>query len=334
MRILHVASFRGNIGDNASHYGTYKILRKFFNIIATRLEIRKTYQKYEGKDKWYFDNTFAALANTYDLLLIGGGGYLDYFLDNETGTTLNISEEVLNKLKIPILVCSMGAMPRGSEKNFYKARQFLDRFKRKAQILLRNDGSTEKFPDFPQVLDSGFFYENKVSQKGNYIAINVSTDLLDNTELLTDELAYFVQKTKEKIVFVPHIYDDLKAIQAVLEKVPYSLIAEKITIAPYMQGFKGADQLFSIYRDSKQVIATRFHANVCSIAMGVPVVGIEVSPRIGACYKSLGSEAVQLRKGFGEELFTRFGETYDLRSLKNLTLFKYEHAIKKLEAGI
>lgn len=52
MKILHVASFVGNIGDNASHQGLEGILKEYFNNYdITRLEIRKFYKNYNRVDK-------------------------------------------------------------------------------------------------------------------------------------------------------------------------------------------------------------------------------------------------------------------------------------------
>tara|TARA_B100000989_G_C19449332_1_gene431017 strand:+ start:778 stop:924 length:147 start_codon:yes stop_codon:yes gene_type:complete len=39
MKVLHLASFSGNIGDNASHYGLYKILDELIKIS----EIKRMY---------------------------------------------------------------------------------------------------------------------------------------------------------------------------------------------------------------------------------------------------------------------------------------------------
>ena len=52
MKILHIASFRGNIGDNASHLGFYSILDQVIkNYSVERIEMRKFYKNYNGDDK-------------------------------------------------------------------------------------------------------------------------------------------------------------------------------------------------------------------------------------------------------------------------------------------
>ena len=74
MRILHIASFNGNIGDNASHIGLRNIL-KTLGVIATidQIEIRRFYKNYSLFDKQSFDEDFVKMANQYDLVVFGGG---------------------------------------------------------------------------------------------------------------------------------------------------------------------------------------------------------------------------------------------------------------------
>ncbi len=56
MNVLHIASFCGNVGDNANHYGLRKKLSYIFpeNVVYDELEIRRFYKNYDGKDKLFF----------------------------------------------------------------------------------------------------------------------------------------------------------------------------------------------------------------------------------------------------------------------------------------
>jgi len=323
--ILHLASFTGNIGDNASHYGTYNLLG--VNNVD-RLEMRRFYHNHPNR--MYFKETFVDNVNQYDLLLIGGGGFLDYFIDDSvTGTTLDITDDILEKITTPILIMSMGALPRygKQEKNLIKLRKFINRLKDKAHIFLRNDGSVKQFPEIPQVLDSGFFYEDIPGNSEDYIAVNVSTDLIGDSELLVTEIAKIVERLNERFVFVPHTFGDINSINRVLTKVNPYTVASRVNIAPYKQGFKGARELFAVYRESKQVIATRYHANVCSIAMGKPVVGIQVADKIGDMYKSIGLSAVEIKPDLSVEVISKLGQTYNIDDLKTETCKKYSKVL-------
>ena len=113
MNILHLASFSGNIGDNASHYGLYKILNELINISKIKkLEIRNFYRNAKGQNKRKFDKSFVDECNEYDLVIFGGGGYLDYWIPNSsTGTTFDISAKSLEEINTPILFSSLGCVP-------------------------------------------------------------------------------------------------------------------------------------------------------------------------------------------------------------------------------
>ena len=100
MKILHVASFAGNIGDIANHYGFSRWFKEFFKkeILWNEFEIRETFRGFKS-----FNEDFANLANSHDLLIFGGGGFFELWVEESpTGTSIAISKEVLEKIKIPI----------------------------------------------------------------------------------------------------------------------------------------------------------------------------------------------------------------------------------------
>ncbi|MCR6722484.1 MAG: polysaccharide pyruvyl transferase family protein [Chitinophagaceae bacterium] len=216
MKILHVASFSGNIGDNASHAGFKTILDKFIGKYEiTELEIRKFYKNYRLNDKLRFDEDFLNLLKNYDLLIIGGGGFFDYWVPgSETGTTIDIAPEILSRISTPLVISSVGCMPHKQvpEGNVEKFRNFLDILlqKKNTFVAVRNDGSIKTLRNFigeryadaiPEIVDHGFFYQNDGSYfrpfEGKYVAINSTSDQLNmqnakvgpiNHELYHDEL--------------------------------------------------------------------------------------------------------------------------------------------------
>jgi len=126
VKTLHLASFNGNIGDNANHYGFYKYLKKSpeYSFEIDELEIREFYWK-----ERFFDKSFVALVNSYDLLIVGGGNYFELWVeDSPTGTSIAIELELLKQIKTPIMFNALGVDPgQGvSEKNIIRFRNFLD----------------------------------------------------------------------------------------------------------------------------------------------------------------------------------------------------------------
>ena len=70
IKILHLASFNGNIGDNASHKGLEYILNKFLKSYKlTKIEMRNFYGTYRLKDKKSFNQDFINLVNKFDLFI-------------------------------------------------------------------------------------------------------------------------------------------------------------------------------------------------------------------------------------------------------------------------
>jgi polysaccharide pyruvyl transferase WcaK-like protein len=344
MKILHVATFIGNIGDNASHIGFKEILEENLGTghqIDT-LEIRKTYAVYTLPDKWRFDMDFAKKANEYDLLLIGGGHFLDFWVKNShTGTTLDISDEVFSALKVPIMIISMGCMHRTDvpEENVPKLRRFLDKLLERKQttIAVRNDGSKKilkdiigqvYFENIPEVLDSGFFYDTDAAiynpSDKPYVIMNSTVDQLSmksRTMKVIDPLMYvdemskvinhFLENTEMNVVLAPHIYADYKAIDCLLQNVNEFHIRSRIIITPFVQDDFGCNMIFSAYKNSSLVVGMRFHANVCSMSMNKLSVGLAATDRVIGIYETvgLGDRVVKVDQPFSAEVIQKAEQT-------------------------
>ena len=69
IRILHIASFIGNVGDNANHDGFRNNLRALLGreCVFDEIEIRDFYFSVR---KRLFDEDFIEEANTYDLVVV------------------------------------------------------------------------------------------------------------------------------------------------------------------------------------------------------------------------------------------------------------------------
>lgn len=340
MRILHLASFDGNIGDNASHMGFRKMLSEvvYGDYQVDQLEIRKFYNNYSLPDKQRFDMSFAELANKYDLLFIGGGGFLDFWVKGSaTGTTINIEQPVLKAIKIPIVISSVGCIPHKEvpEENIPKFRSFLDQLLSRSDtyVAVRNDGSKkilkdligiEYFNNIPEILDHGFFYENDGSyyrpSEKRYILINSTSDQLQmlNRDMgkvdtgyyeneMRKSLNYFLKETDLNIVFAPHIYSDFGSIANLLSGINDFYIRSRIVITPYVQGDFGCNQIFSSYKNSALVLGMRFHANVCSIAMNKASIGLAALDRVVSVYESVGlsDNVISVDAGFSDRLLSK-----------------------------
>lgn len=338
-RILHLASFMGNIGDNASHLGLNNILNTIFDSFPKikRLEIRRFYKNYQLPDKLFFDDNFVNMTNNYDLIIIGGGGFLDYWIENsKTGTTLDISENIFLKIKTPILISSVGSHPHQDipDGNIEKFEKFLNLILNKdnVSLALRNDGSkvvinnlfgTKYNELIPEVLDNAFFFKPEsigflISDK-KYILLNIAMDQVQMKNMVVGtvnynfylfELLKFIKKVIAEsdlnIVFAPHIFSDYLAIQELLSGLNNFHIRKRIIISPYVQGDFGCNLIFNLYRKAEFIIGMRFHANVCSMAMEKKSLGLAALDRVAYLYENMGNEdsLVLLNEPFSEKLFS------------------------------
>ncbi|WP_086774359.1 polysaccharide pyruvyl transferase family protein [Vibrio coralliirubri] len=367
MKILHIAAFEGNIGDNASHMGFINILECVVGEYhIDRLEIRKAYKNYVKEDKLKFDNDFVKLANNYNLVVFGGGGFLDYWVEGSSnGTTIDIEEEFLDKIKTQIIIASVGCNPHKDvpEENYNKFCKFLDFVKTKEniQIALRNDGSVDSIQkDFGnsyldglvEILDHGYFYypkeEYSLPIDDEYVAINITDDQLSmNGGLSTDRDWYYQEleellaglvENKLKVVLVPHIHQDIEAIGTALSKISPQLVRNNTVIAPCLQGDKGTDLAFNIYKNSKLVIASRYHANVCAIKFGIPTIGLSPLRRIEYTHKQLLSDDtnIHISPGFAKKILNNLTVLLEKKSdaklneMKRHTIDFYQTYFKRI----
>jgi hypothetical protein len=106
LRVLHLASFSGNIGDNANHSG----FRNYFETIVGESVtwFNEEIREYYWREK-VFDETFVAKVNTFDLLVIGGGNYFELWPnDSPTGTSITLPIPFWRKITKPILINGVG----------------------------------------------------------------------------------------------------------------------------------------------------------------------------------------------------------------------------------
>lgn len=319
LKVLHLASFSGNIGDNANHAGARAQFAQnlSFQLDYTELEIREFYWKQR-----FFDDDFISYANQFDLLLIGGGNYFELWVENSrTGCSIDLPPELLAKIQCPVIFYGLGVdagqgVPDACLQRFREFMDYLlahDRF----FVAVRNDGAVATLEKYLgncyaqavfAVPDGGFFvrpgnheHPELVSFPRNLV-INLAGDMLDtrfkgggdflSADGFFKEFARCIEQLLEintdlGAVFVPHIFRDYAPVSAVIEYLPDAIRRRRIAVAPYLVGTAGGDKQFSLYQHASLVLAMRFHANVCPIGMGVPTLGLVCYPQISHLYREL-----------------------------------------------
>ena len=146
LRFLHIASFSGNIGDNANHIGYRRWIEGLSerSIEWTNLEIR---QFFWCEREW--DEDFVEYANSFDGLVIGGGNYFELWVESSpTGTSIAIAPELWSKLTVPVYFNALGVDPGQGVPEICRTRfkAFLDTALKNDKIIVsvRNGRSDEK----------------------------------------------------------------------------------------------------------------------------------------------------------------------------------------------
>lgn len=312
MKVLHVASFNGNIGDHANHNGFRNSMERYVSsqIQYTNLEIREFYKSW-GIRK--FDSCFIDYANTHDLLVFGGGNFFELCWDySVTGTTIDMTFDVLNQIKSPIIFNGMGIDDKNglvNPSNIKKFDLFLKEITSSSKCLLtvRNDGSkdiAEKYYDSTvtkrifKVPDGGFFtipkeYDHPELPEGyKLIAINVAGDAAnirfsadETSDRISEqqfiiEMSLYMNKILEMndnifFIFTPHIVKDYSIIAKLMDNIKDIYVRRRIAVAPCLNGnITDGDYIIDIYKKCNLTIGMRYHSNVCSIGVNTPSIGI------------------------------------------------------------
>ncbi len=194
IRVLHLASFAGNIGDLANHAGARRKMAEKLSVSLeiTELEIREFYWKQR-----HFDDDFVSYANGFDLLIVGGGNYFELWVDHSaTGTSIDLTPERLAHLTVPTVFFALGVdTGQGySERSAQRFSALVETILGRSDLFfcVRNDGSSRALAEVlgeavaqqvPVMPDCGFFAgggsQAKLPGQPKRLGINLAGDMLE-----------------------------------------------------------------------------------------------------------------------------------------------------------
>lgn len=314
MKILHIASFIGNAGDILSNEGLSKFFRNSKNktFKVTNLEIRNFYKNRPEGTRLSFDEVLENAFHKFDRVLIGGGGFLDYWVeDSFTGTTIEISPHILRKYGNRLIISSVGAFPHRQVpyKNLQKFTNFLYELQdNNTALMFRNDGTLKHLKSQFDVsvtnglseagdhcyLLAGEFAISGISEKNKpYIAVNVSPDQLVMQSSLRgaidpsnfyNSLAQSLYQTADAlqadIKFVPHLPVDFSAISELCELMPDLFVRENVSVHVYSGKRDIINSIYDVYQNALLSVCGRLHANILSIILDRPTVSLGILDRV------------------------------------------------------
>lgn len=322
---LHIASFDGNIGDNASHNGFYRQLKQTTTVQPEmeQREIRKTYLNYRGNDRWSWDESLIEDINSRPLSVIGGGNYFELWLENSrSGTTIDLAPDLLHMVQKPLFFHALGCDPNlgVSDRTVDRFRHFIETALESPWCLtsVRNDGSLKYLRQYlgddiarriVVTPDPGFFVDTTGGElpvplrDKRYWAMNLACDRPErrfpggdgklNYDGFVNEIARLITLSCEtyndlEIVLTAHIYSDLDPIRDVLKALPDHIRRWKVSVAPLLHGMGAERSLFALYEQAELALGPRFHANVCPIGLGTPTIGLVTTEKLTDLYEELG----------------------------------------------
>ncbi len=322
MRIIHIASFKGNIGDVFNHEGFYSLFGNLFEESEVkRVEIRDFY--YNSSAQLKFDKSYAKEVNKYDLCIIGGGGFFDAYWERSlTGVTLDISDDFINDVTIPVWINAIGyhELP-GTTNDFIccKFRDFILKISAKKNWFLsvRKDGSYTRIINrydkefaalFYNSFDNAFYNIIEFGDRTRFsktnrrvIGINITNDLFSddyNHGITSDQfnvlIVRFIKDIStqyDEIVLLPHTPQDVILIGKILSLLPQEIVRNRIITSPF---FANSEDGLSIYHKWYEkcdiIIGMRFHSCIMALVWGIPVIGLASHNQIEALFAEMNMQ--------------------------------------------
>lgn len=308
LRILHLASFQGNFGDAVSHKGLYEILKSKYNnnFSINKLEIRRLYQN-STINKLSINHNLLKKINSYDLFLIGGGGYFNIaHRQTSSGTTFDFDEDFINGIKTRTIFTSIGGIDKSNAPLSNKFINFIKLLSQNKNIslCLRNDGSLRSLIKIKStmknkilnVCDNAFYnYDVSATNSKKYVVVNIGTDQIK--KYVGNKINYFkklsnfirdhiVYKNNLKVIFIPHVHDDILSIRKTISYFDDDFIRYFIGIEALAYDNSSINRILKIYQKSRAVLAGRYHANILGLIFNKPTYRLYPSYRVDSMLKS------------------------------------------------
>lgn len=314
LRILHLASFSGNIGDIESQ----KSFRRWFDKLLPDFEI--TWINFEIRNFFRREHevfeSFDSQVTQSDLVVVGGGNFLELWPeDSPSGTSLPFGLDYLKKVDTPFFINAIG-VDDGQGVGKVAAEKFSEFINalassRRVFLSFRNDGSIQTVKKFlnqenlvacRNLPDHGFFtLEEKSKPKTNELTlgINLAIDMprirfenyQGSAESFLIQFAHSIESlasnfTQLRFQFIPHMFSDLEAYSLVLRNLSDKTRREKVTVSPY-DATANSNVANLAYNQISMLIAMRFHSHVFGLEREIPTFSLVSYPQIAKLIKDI-----------------------------------------------
>jgi polysaccharide pyruvyl transferase WcaK-like protein len=360
MKVIHIASHKGNIGDMVNHSGFYKSILAFdANLEIERTEIRNFY--FSARNRMNFDVDYAKHLNKFDLVVFGGGGFFDAQWNRScTGTTLNFSEEFIDSINTRALVNAMGYHEypgKTTEEICDKFRSFLSNINSRKNwiITVRNDKSFERLyyrygeyltNQILKVPDNGFFcdFGNKSKPESTDMTIGmcITNDLFSDDfnkgvqpDIFNQYMADIINglcRIGYRIVLLPHTPADIGTISELYKNIYDDYKRSRIIVGSLDPNSDNAvESLGNSYKACDCIIGMRFHSLITGLDCRVPTIALAGHEQIRALFEELGLSDYIIQVDnlhFADKLFALIDRC--IKERNNITR-QYDEIFEKLK---
>ena len=289
IRVAHLASYNINAGDNIASYNIRtrletiiedKIQWTSINIIPIH-EFRNNIERCKS--------LFKNISNTNDLLLVGGGGLIEFEHKFETGWKLPFNDEILKLVDIPIVAFGVGLntfrnRDRVSQLGLYNTKRFIEACN---MFSVRNDGSQNLVKNYLnmnslEVPDPGLIFGFETKRKTNISAgffqpaWNTGTDIVAGRSLFPEnikKLSNVVEKLNLKII--PHTPKDYK-----FPGIPIDAFCWTEERFKEIIKYENFMEIFNHYFNFDYGIVMRGHGQLCSVGLNVPAIYFSTQDKV------------------------------------------------------
>lgn len=307
----HISSFIGNVGDVLSNHAFSNYLHERGYLSYEKIEIRDFYKNVPKHRRRCFDEIFRECQIKGETLIIGGGGFLDYWVDSSrTATTIDVDLDLVLNTSFKLIISSIGSFPHKyvSPENLKKFIHFMTLLSTRENtfVMLRNDGSYDElknvlpesvFNSLYKGADNAYLAERAFKEyekiDGSYVVFNVAPDQLkmnskyrDSVDIehfkrqIVSSITSVITQLGKKVVLVPHLLSDVRFYVELCEELDDLLVRESVKIFTYSGQDIDLKHYTDVYSNSFANVCTRLHSNVFSALLNKKTVSLCVLDRV------------------------------------------------------
>ena len=335
IKILHIAAFNGNLGDNANHVSFYSWFHSFFpdrEMIWERLDIR---------DVWRSDRNLGrrimGAGTRYDLIVFGGGNFWEMWDEtSRNGTSLNVLYSELKDEGLPVLFNALGCeIARGVSENARHV--FFDELAAYSQdeqffVSLRNDGSFNNLvslgidvSNFTLIPDHAFFLPRQTTIEREHklprVLLNLASDLKSvrykgplTFESFIEGLAAVIADTFSKLEFELELFSqipsDIEAGQSLISRLPESMVRSRVSLSFPNSGDYSQLDFLQNFESATMVVAQRFHSNIIGLIGNADVISISNHEKVTMLHEEIETREKHFNPINGISDFEEFAKKF------------------------